>query len=208
MTYSDPLIWTKNKTLSSDFCNSVIDKFENDQRKGQGQVGYGRQVFTQIKKSIDLNISFYKDWKNEDIIFFNSLSEGFANYMEHCNQCNQYFPNAFFGSNLTNTMSESTQDSGYQIQKTEPGGYYKWHNDALLENNFLRVITYIWYLNDVTDGGYTEFSNGMKIQPEQGKMLIFPSTWTYLHQGFPPKSETKYICTGWISYQMLLNTIN
>ena len=27
--------------------------------------------------------------------------------------------------------------------------------------------------------------------------MIFPATWTYLHQGYPPK-QNKYIVTGWI----------
>jgi hypothetical protein len=61
-----------------------------------------------------------------------------------------------------------------------------------------RALTFIWYLNDVTDDGYTEFIDGTRIQPETGKLLIFPATWTYLHRGVSPKTETKYICTGWI----------
>lgn len=61
-----------------------------------------------------------------------------------------------------------------------------------------RYFTFIWYLNDIHEDGYTEFIDGTKIQPETGKMIIFPSTWTYTHRGYPPKSEVKYICTGWI----------
>jgi hypothetical protein len=38
----------------------------------------------------------------------------------------------------------------------------------------------------------------MEIQPEQGTLLIFPAVWSYIHREFPPKTETKYICTGWI----------
>lgn len=197
MTYLDSLIWTKNNTLSSDFCDHVIDKFENDEHKTQGVVGIDRRL-SSVKKSVDLNISHYEGWKNEDNIFFSSLEENFKEYSEYCNQYNQYFPQAFFGP----TPNKNIKDSGYQIQRTKPGEYYKWHHDGWIENNFIRVVTYIWYLNNIQYDGYTEFSNGIKVQPEQGKILIFPSTWTYVHQGFPPKSETKYICTGWISYEI------
>jgi hypothetical protein len=199
MTHTDPLIWTKEKTLSSDFCQHVINKFECDERKHQGLIGLDRRT-SSIKKSVDLNISFYEDWKSEDGIFYTSLNEGFIDYIQHCNLHNAYFPFAYVGGG----MKANTKDSGYQIQRTNPGEYYKWHHDGWIEKKFLRLVTYMWYLNDVIYDGYTEFANGIKIQPEQGKLLIFPASWTYVHQGFPPKSETKYICTGWISYEIVV----
>lgn len=198
MSNADPLIWTKNNTLDSDFCHHAIDKFENDERKNEGLVGYERQT-SSIKKSMDLNITYCSGWELEDNIFYNCLRENFIEYAEHCNKYGPHFPYAYVGSGVNG----KTKDSGYQIQRTKPGEYYKWHQDAWIENNFIRLITYIWYLNDIKEDGYTEFSNGMRIQPEEGKLLIFPATWTYIHQGFPPKSETKYICTGWISYEVV-----
>ena len=89
-------------------------------------------------------------------------------------------------------------DTGYQIQRTLPGEFYTWHNDFYYEQHKSRFLTFIWYLNDVYEDGYTEFIDGTKIEPRTGKMMIFPATWTYQHRGYPPKSETKYICTGWI----------
>ena len=192
--YNDPLIWTKRKTLSSKLCKDSIVKFENDDRKQPGLVGLTREL-SDIKKSVDLNISPFDDWKDEDAEFFQSLTIHLNEYYDHCNQYNKYFPYAFEG--LKNGVG--IKDSGYQIQRTYPGEYYEWHHDGCVENGFVRVLTYLWYLNDVHEDGYTEFSNGMKIQPEEGKLLIFPATWTYIHRGYPPKSETKYICTGWIS---------
>ncbi len=87
------------------------------------------------------------------------------------------------------------------MQKTKPGEYYKWHHDSLSNKNKERLLSFIWYLNDVHVGGHTEFIDGTKIKPETGKLLIFPSTWTYVHQGAPPISNTKYIITGWITIE-------
>ena len=70
-----------------------------------------------------------------------------------------------------------------------------------LRTDWLRYI--IWYLNDVKDGGYTEFIDGTRIQPEAGKLIIFPSTWDFLHRGVSPKTETKYLCTGWVHAEMM-----
>ena len=61
-----------------------------------------------------------------------------------------------------------------------------------------RVITYLWYLNDVHEGGETEVLGTIKIKPEAGKLLLFPSTWTYPHCALIPKSGPKYIVTGWV----------
>jgi hypothetical protein len=196
MTYKDPLIWIKKNELSSDFCNNTINKFEDDPRKIQGLIGDKKLVNEEFKKSTDLPISKCEDWKNEDEVFFRSITECLPEYYEDCNQYGPYFPHAFIG--VSGIQDINSSDSGYQIQRTYPGEYYHWHHDGMIINNTIRVLTFIWYLNDIKHDGYTEFKNGMKIQPEQGKLLIFPAVWSYIHRGFPPKSETKYICTGWI----------
>lgn len=196
MTYVDPLIWIKKNELSSDFCNNTINKFEDDHRKFQGLIGDKRTIYTEIKRSTDLSISKHEEWKNEDNVFFHSITGCLPEYYEHCNQYGAYFPAAFIGA--YGIQDINPQDSGYQIQRTYPGEYYHWHHDGMIMNNTIRVLTFIWYLNDIKYDGYTEFKNGMKIQPEQGKLLIFPAEWCYIHRGFPPKTETKYICTGWI----------
>ena len=54
-------------------------------------------------------------------------------------------------------------------------------------------------MNDIEEGGETYFYNG-KVKPEAGKLILFPATWTYNHKGNMPKSDDKYIITGWFSY--------
>jgi hypothetical protein len=80
-------------------------------------------------------------------------------------------------------------------------GRYVYHHDFSidLKNKKNRVITYLWYLNDVDLGGETDFLNGeIKVVPECGKLILFPASWTYPHKGCIPKSSNKYIITGWI----------
>ena len=60
------------------------------------------------------------------------------------------------------------------------------------------------YLNDVTDGGYTEFPNqGKRFQPRAGDLLIWPAFFTHPHRGIASKTQTKYIVTGWYDYQRM-----
>ena len=57
------------------------------------------------------------------------------------------------------------------------------------------------YLNDVTDGGETEFMyQKLKIKPKKGLTLIWPADWTHTHRGIPSMTQVKYIATGWYCY--------
>ena len=189
-TFKDPYIYVVDGALSKKFCKKVIKKFEKDDTKklgGFGGVNSNDVAYnTDVKTSIDLYISGVSNWKKEDKVFHSSLNKNYYKYLEklhNVGQCNK---------DLTELI-----DTGYQIQRTEPGGYYIFHHD--FESISVRYLTFIWYLNDIKNDGYTEFVDGTRIQPKAGRFLMFPATWTYFHRGYPPKDEVKYICTGWMS---------
>ena len=184
--FSD-FIYVERDALPKSFCNNVIEKFEQDDRKRQGQVGGG--VCLEIKRSSDLSISELDDWKSYDQAFFRCLNNGLKKYL-------RFLPEEYIKNKA---LSELGNDTGYQIQRTQPGDHYIWHHDQTKT----RLVTFIWYLNDVKNGGYTEFIDGTRIQPEAGKLIIFPATWDFLHRGVSPKSETKYLCTGWVHADMM-----
>ena len=186
-TKSSDFIYIQKDALPRSFCNNVIQKFELDDRKRQGQVGSG--VRLEIKRSCDLSITGKEDWKSYDEAFFKSLNNALKEYL-------RFIPQEFIEFKALGRFED---DTGYQIQKTQPGDYYIWHHDQTKT----RLVTFIWYLNDVKDDGYTEFIDGTRIQPEAGKLIIFPATWDFLHRGVSPKTETKYICTGWVHAEMM-----
>lgn len=184
--FSD-FIYIQKDALPRSFCDNVIQKFELDDRKRQGQVGSGVQL--DIKRSCDLSITGKEDWKSYDEAFFKSLNNALKEYL-------RFIPEEYI---QFKALGRFEDDTGYQIQKTQPGDYYIWHHDQTTS----RLVTFIWYLNDVKDDGYTEFIDGTRIQPEAGKLIIFPATWDFLHRGVSPKTETKYICTGWVHAEMM-----
>tara|TARA_R100000742_G_C4216590_1_gene41515 strand:+ start:19 stop:627 length:609 start_codon:yes stop_codon:yes gene_type:complete len=87
------------------------------------------------------------------------------------------------------------------LQKTEPmEGYHTFHCEDLGWRVRNRVLAWTVYLNDVEEGGETEFLyQQLKIKPKANTAAIWPGGFTYLHRGNPPISETKYILTGWFS---------
>tara|TARA_Y100001973_G_C5207248_1_gene342494 strand:- start:954 stop:1544 length:591 start_codon:yes stop_codon:yes gene_type:complete len=89
-----------------------------------------------------------------------------------------------------------------KIQKTLPTeGYHVWHieHGKGFENES-RAFVFSIYLNDVKEGGETEFLHFSKrVQPKTGRIVIWPSGFPYLHRGNSPLSGEKYILTSWMN---------
>jgi hypothetical protein len=90
----------------------------------------------------------------------------------------------------------------FKVQKTEPGqGYHVWHCESDARANCNRVLAWTLYLNDVEEGGETEFIfQHLRIKPKAGTFVIWPAAFTHTHRGNPPISNIKYIITGWIEF--------
>jgi prolyl 4-hydroxylase len=74
------------------------------------------------------------------------------------------------------------------------------HFDAL-DDRCNRYLVFLWYLNDVSEGGETEFQNlGIKVQARVGRLLMFPPYWMFQHAGLPPISNNKYIVSTYLLF--------
>lgn len=89
-----------------------------------------------------------------------------------------------------------------KIQKTKVGeGYHTWHCENAFMNARNRIMAFMVYLNDVQEGGETEFLyQKCRFKPEKNTLLLWPAQYTHVHRGNPPLSNDKYIITGWIEY--------
>ena len=184
---TDPYYYIDKNALSKETCKGIIDLFESlPQYKGVT----GGGLNTDVKRTFEVKIQG-DVWKEYDDILCKSLYRAVDDYsIQLINKCNN-----------TTLTDKTLTDSGYQIQKyIKYDGFYKWHSDERINNEkSSRTITFLWYLNDIDEGGETYFYNG-KVKPEAGKLILFPATWTYNHKGNMPKSHDKYIITGWVSY--------
>ena len=197
---TDPYIYLEDNVLSEVRCKEIINKFNNDKHY-QGITTGG--VDLDVKNSTDLHLSkTEQDWSEEDALFSKIVGTGHENYYAHLNKVSNFvhFTNPqrryLYGPHHDNNLE--LFDTGYQIQKTKPGKGYIWHNDSVIRANTdeVRYLTFILYLNSVEEG-WTQFYNQDQISPKAGRLVFFPATWTYLHQGYPPK-QTKYLMTGWM----------
>ena len=89
-----------------------------------------------------------------------------------------------------------------KIQKTLPGeGYHLWHAESMQLIDRNRIMGFMLYLNDVIDGGETEFLyQKIRFKPKKDRLLIWPAGYTHVHRGNPPLTNEKYVITGWIEY--------
>jgi len=87
-----------------------------------------------------------------------------------------------------------------KIQKTVPGGgYHVWHFESMRRSQAGRMMTFILYMNDIVDGGETEFLYlSKRVQPKTGRLVLWPAAFTHTHRGNPPLKGNKYIMTGWV----------
>lgn len=190
---NDFFIFESENKLCPHLCDELIELFEKSDNKYSGVTGSG--LNKKIKDTTDLLLNNIEN-KKYDTELFNFLNNELKIYSK---RLYDKFHNNFFSFN-------NIVDHGYQMQKYNKNeGFYKWHHDFSVYKNFdSRVLTFIWYLNDVDEGGETFFLNG-KIKPKKGKFVLFPSTWTYLHKGNMPISNDKYIITGWCFCKQFIN---
>lgn len=89
-----------------------------------------------------------------------------------------------------------------KIQKTMPGGgYHIWHPEMQSIHEKGRCLVFMLYLNDVEEGGETEFLYQHKrIQPKRDRFVLWPAYFTHTHRGNPPLSGEKLILTGWVEF--------
>ena len=108
---------------------------------------------------------------------------------------------------MTNTGAAHAFDTNefhyttLKIQKTLPTeGYHVWHIEhGRGYENEARAFVFSIYLNDVEEGGETEFLHFSKrVKPKTGRIVIWPASFPYVHRGNPPLSGKKYILTSWM----------
>ena len=200
--FVDNFIYVNEESLSEDLCDDIVELFEKQETgKYAGVTGGG--LLKTVKDTVDLIISKNDEkWINIEALLERELSKNVKKYVDNLNKdyigCNTEQNS----NNKFTILKDSVEHRFFMLQKYYANtGKYVYHNDFRVDNDKKshRVITYIWYLNDVLDGGETDFFNGkLQILPRKGKLVLFPATWTFPHAGKMPKSSDKFIITGWL----------
>jgi hypothetical protein len=192
--YPEDFIRAYPKAVSREFCRGMIDYFEWCNKNNRT---FKRTEATKLFKDDEsCTVQPLDYW---DITFSN---DNLGGYVQEFNNSfwNECWPSYISEVDILRQINSCTIFS-YKIQKTIPsGGYHVWHFEQS-ERHSRRIAAYVLYLNDVPEGGETEFLYQQKrIPPSEGTLVIFPASYTHTHRGNPPLRGVKYIMTGWIEY--------
>lgn len=176
-------IFEKKCAVPSDFCNYLIEKFENDvENQKIGGMGAGHShIDTNFKKTTDIILDYNKKWHSDIDIFLNKyIVPVFLDY---------YHNLGFIGEKLLN--NNINYDS-ITIARYDVGGKFEWHFDQA-SGSPNRIFQIISYLNDTESGGETHYASfDKKIKPERGKVVIAPCSFPFLHKSQPVNKGKKY----------------
>ena len=102
------------------------------------------------------------------------------------------------GYSARHQIDESLWHEDYVFLRYSGGQQYKAHHDAGGTASS-RLISCLCYLNNDYEGGEIEFVNyNIKIKPEPGMLILFPSSFPYKHIAHPVTEGTKYNLVTWI----------
>jgi hypothetical protein len=81
------------------------------------------------------------------------------------------------------------------LLKYGKAGHLPAHQDQGISS---RVLSSVMYLNDDYNGGEIEFKqSGVKIKPEAGSIIFFPSNFLYVHEVHPITDGFRYSMPHW-----------
>lgn len=190
----DNFIGVYENVFDAAFCQKVITYFEQMQANGFVSSRQKSEGVPRVDKQDDAIFTHFEE----------ILNIGYTNTIQA--QINDVLWGVAYKdyANTYSVLSQGGSHSSYaaKIQKTVVGGgYHTWHYESGDRPTCNRLLVWSIYLNDVEEGGETEFLYlAKRIKPKAGTLLIWPAGFTHTHRGNPPLSNEKYIATGWIEF--------
>ena len=190
--------------FSTEECKDLIKRQEDTIKNGTAYKGSsGDKGEEGPKKTTDYNILHQNNSIDDNLSIM--VTERFNDYV-------MKYLDEFPGHETFNHSRIVIGNTNYpllQLQKYDKGsGHYNaWHVEKENTDSASRMFVFILYLNNVKKGGETGFlfkenekDDFFKVKPEEGKLIIHPASWPYIHKGHMPTSSNKYILTTWLCY--------
>ncbi len=172
--------------LEASLCQKMIASFHGLERF-QRRNGRGIRAGLEGSAWTELNVSKLSD-------------EAFSNMFRQIIHAALARYNSDVG--LAIPLPNSTQYSDLIMKRYRPGGQdrFQLHFDAI-NHVANRYLVFLWYLNDVAEGGETRFPQlEHRVESKAGRLLMFPPYWMYQHEGMPPQMEDKYILSTYLLF--------
>ncbi len=175
-----------DNALTTDFCARLIAGFEESTAL---QVRNGKGVRAGLEESAwtELNVG-----RLADPAFMGFFLAQIEQYLDRYNR----------DVTLGIPVPLRPRTDNLVMKRYRPGGEenFQLHFDSI-DAVSGRYLVFLWYLNDVLEGGQTDFGDlGIKIAPRTGRLLMFPPYWMFQHAGRPPVRGDKYILSTYLMF--------
>ena len=173
--------------LEASLCQKMIDSYHGLE-KFQRRNGRGIRAGLEGSAWAELNVS-----RLSDPAYLNMFRQTIYAALARYN----------YDIGLTIAIPNSTKFSDLIMKRYRPGGEerFQLHFDAI-NHVANRYLVFLWYLNDVAEGGETRFPQlQYSVQSKSGRLLVFPPYWMYQHEGLPPVTGDKYILSTYLLFE-------
>jgi Rps23 Pro-64 3,4-dihydroxylase Tpa1-like proline 4-hydroxylase len=178
-----------------DLITNLSNRFSNNDHAGNFTrvIGWDAWKDDHIPKPFNHKFYIYRhheipenDFYRQDLIeiadiLYGSLDQAFEHY------CTIY--------PFARVSAKSEEPLDGVLRYEQDGGHLPAHIDHGVSSRVLSTVT---YLNDNYEGGEIEFrQSNVKIKPEKGSIVFFPSNYLYIHEVYPIINGTRYSMPHW-----------
>jgi Rps23 Pro-64 3,4-dihydroxylase Tpa1-like proline 4-hydroxylase len=148
------------------------------------------QKFFPKPEEISPNDYYYNEQMTISKTLYDSLEVAFNHYSK------TLYP--FASRNI------KSREHSIHLLRYDEGGYLPAHSDHGVSS---RNLSTVMYLNDNYEGGEIEFKHSnVRIKPDAGSVIFFPSNFLYVHEVYPITKGSRYSLPHW--YHNMRNMIS
>ena len=187
-------IKTWDNELDTEYCQTVIDYYNQQ----QGTRILNRQTANEQAPKLNKDGSMLYD-EGETGTFALSMNKILQPYYDAIHRCVDDYVSEF---GIFENVNPIQLSHSIKIQHTRPSeGYHVWHCEHASRDTGQRALLAMVYLNNVDQGGETEFLyQSRRIEARTGRVMFCPAGYTHTHRGNPPLSGDKYAITTWLEF--------
>jgi hypothetical protein len=206
---TDDFIGIYDNALSAEQCARILERFDTSNKRVRGRTGAGVDVAK--KDSWDLTITQHAEWQDVAGLMASTLRRHLAQYVDRyralvLGALSPMVAHPATGQPVALSLDNFDECGRPHLDALVQAMYHHWHSEIYPQNasceTLHRVLLFQFYLNDVAEGGETEFLyQGRKVEARQGRLIIAPAGFSHTHKGHVPHSGDKYVATSWILFR-------
>lgn len=172
------------------FCQSLIDRFETLNSNDNKSLRLSDHSWDKdYRRFLEVNIKQEPEFTDLIDPYYARIREVYNHYKLMVGS--EFFPSSF-----------SLEEARMKRYLNDDYEQFGWHVDIGDKASASRYLVMFTYLNDVGEGGETEFKSDshFSVKPKCGTMVVFPPYFMFEHRGKKPISNNKYILSTYLHY--------